>query len=52
MPFVEMSIQDEIRKNRKESEEFRKAWEESREEYAANKKVTLPESSTRFDEYC
>ena len=33
MPFVEINIEEEIKKNRAESESFRKAWDESRKEY-------------------
>ncbi len=33
MPFAEVSIKDEIEKSRTESESFRKAWDESRQEY-------------------
>lgn len=33
MPFVEVNIQNEIEKRKKESKEFEKVWEENREEY-------------------
>lgn len=33
MPFVEMNVQEEINKRKKESKTFEKAWENSREEY-------------------
>lgn len=33
MPFVRVNIQNEIEKEKKIDREFRKAWEESREEY-------------------
>lgn len=33
MPFVKISVQDEIEKQKKKSQEFETAWEESREEY-------------------
>lgn len=33
MPFVEMNVNELIEKKRAESESFRKAWDESREEY-------------------
>ena len=33
MPFIKVNIEEEIEKNRAESETFRKMWDESREEY-------------------
>lgn len=33
MPFVQVDIKQEIEKHREESPAFRKAWDESREEY-------------------
>lgn len=33
MPFVQVSIQEEIERHCQESQSFKKAWEESREEY-------------------
>lgn len=33
MGFYEINIQDEIQKRKSESEDFAKAWEDSREEY-------------------
>ena len=33
MPFIQVSIQDEIEKHKSESPAFKKAWDESREEY-------------------
>lgn len=33
MPFVEVSIREEIEKQRQEDPEFRAAWDSSREEY-------------------
>lgn len=33
MPFVQIDIEKEIEKRRQESPEFRKVWDESREEY-------------------
>ena len=33
MPFVKVNIQEEINKLREEDPEFRKAWDDSREEY-------------------
>lgn len=33
MPFVQVDIQKEIENHRQESPSFRKAWDESREEY-------------------
>ena len=33
MPFVEISVKDEIEKIRQEDSEFREAWDSSREEY-------------------
>lgn len=33
MPFVEMNIQEEIEKRKKDSPSFAKMWNESREEY-------------------
>lgn len=34
MGFVEINLDEEIEKNRQKSTAFRKAWDESREEYA------------------
>lgn len=33
MPFIEMNVEDEINKRKNSSESFKKAWEDSREEY-------------------
>ena len=33
MPFVQVNISKEIEKEKRNSPQFRKAWEESREEY-------------------
>lgn len=33
MPFVEINVEEQIEKNRLESDSFRKAWDDSREEY-------------------
>lgn len=33
MPFVQVNIEKEIDRRKKESESFARAWEESREEY-------------------
>lgn len=33
MPFVEMNVQEEIQKQKSNSEAFAKEWDESREEY-------------------
>lgn len=33
MPFVQVNIQNEIEKRKRESDKFNKEWEESREEY-------------------
>lgn len=33
MPFVQINISKEIEKEKQRSPEFKKAWEESREEY-------------------
>lgn len=33
MPFVEVNIREEIKKQRQEDAEFREAWDSSREEY-------------------